>query len=76
MMYRMPATSVYGVEPGTTALHQRQRHNTIIVYHFVSHELIEAVAECRNEDQADMLNTLVRGRRLRDISDLPIDLAT
>jgi len=29
-----------------------------------------------NEDQMDMLRVLVEGRRLRDISDLPFDLAT
>jgi hypothetical protein len=29
-----------------------------------------------NEDQLDMLNMLIEGRRLRDISDLPFDLAT
>jgi len=26
------------------------------------------------EDQKEMLNTLIEGRRLRDISDLPFDL--
>ncbi len=45
------------------------------VYHFALPELQEAVAEPGNEDQEDMLRTLVRGRRLRDISDLPFDLA-
>jgi hypothetical protein len=38
-------------------------------------ELQQATLDCGNEDQADMLNTLVQGRRLRDISDLPFDLA-
>jgi hypothetical protein len=45
------------------------------VYHFALHELEGAIAETENEDQGDMLNTLVEGRRLRDISDLPFDLA-
>src|SRR2546425_3525397 len=45
-------------------------------YHGALHELQESVEEISNEDQADMLNTLVKGRRLRDISDLPFDLAT
>jgi hypothetical protein len=45
-------------------------------YHGALHELLEAVEETHNEDQRDMLKTLVQGRRLRDISDLPLDLAT
>jgi len=45
------------------------------VYHFALHELQQAILETGNEDQLDMLNTLVAGRRLRDISDLPFDLA-
>ena len=45
------------------------------VYHFALPELTEAIHEVDNEDQMDMLSTLVEGRRLRDISDLPFDLA-
>lgn len=45
------------------------------VYHFALHELKQAVEQTQNEDQLDMLNILLRGRRLRDISDLPFDLA-
>lgn len=45
------------------------------VYHFALPELIRAIVELDNQDQLDMLNTLVNGRRLRDISDLPLDLA-
>ena len=33
----------------------------------------EAVAD--NDSDSDLLDTLVSGRRLRDISDLPFDLA-
>lgn len=44
-------------------------------YHFALPELMEAIREIDNEDQMDMLKTLVEGRRLRDISDLPFDLA-
>ena len=46
------------------------------VYHGALRELREAVEEIKNEDQKDMLDTLVQGRRLRDISDLAFDLAT
>jgi len=45
------------------------------VYHLALYELQSAIEEIANEDQMDMLNTLVQGRRLRDISDLPFDLA-
>jgi len=44
-------------------------------YHAALQELEESVEGIKNEDQADMLRTLVGGRRLRDISDLPFDLA-
>lgn len=46
------------------------------VYHFALSELKEAILETGNEDQMDMLQMLIEGRRLRDISDLPFDLAT
>jgi hypothetical protein len=45
------------------------------VYHFALHEMKEAIIETDNADQMDMLDTLIVGRRLRDISDLPFDLA-
>jgi len=43
------------------------------VYHMALHELEIAVKN--NEDQQEMLRTLIAGKRLRDISDLPFDLA-
>ena len=46
------------------------------VYHFALPEMKEAVLEIGNEDHGEMLNMLIEGRRLRDISDLPFDLAT
>lgn len=45
------------------------------VYHFALNELKQAVKDCDNQDQEDMLMTLISGNRLRDISDLPFDLA-
>ncbi len=45
------------------------------VYHFALPELIVALQELGNADQQDMLGTLLSGRRLRDIADLPFDLA-
>ena len=46
------------------------------VYHFALPELRDSIEELGNEDQLDMLTILIEGRRLRDISDLPFDLAT
>ena len=45
------------------------------VYHFALYELIRAVNEVGSEDAIEMLETLVQGKRLKDISDLPLDLA-
>lgn len=45
------------------------------VYHFALNELIEAVQQLKNEDQKDILDNMVDGKRLRDISDLPFDIA-
>ena len=44
------------------------------IYHFALSELMAAAQG--SDSDADLLNTLVAGRRLRDISDLPFDLAT
>lgn len=46
-----------------------------MVYHFALPELIEAVDACGNDEAVAMLDTLIRGERLRDIADLPLDLA-
>ena len=48
------------------------------VYHFALYELIAAVREygkTGREDIVEQLETLVEGKRLKDISDLPLDLA-
>lgn len=45
------------------------------VYHFALNELVEAVNETGAEDAAEMLRILITGKRLKDISDLPLDLA-
>jgi hypothetical protein len=45
------------------------------VYHFALPELREAIVEVNNEDQLELLDSFIEGRRLRDISDLPFDLA-
>lgn len=45
------------------------------VYHFALYELVRAVKEVGSEDAVEILETLVKGKRLKDISDLPLDLA-
>ncbi|EMQ7415342.1 restriction endonuclease, partial [Escherichia coli] len=45
------------------------------VYHFALYELISAVEILGLSDAADMLSVMVNGKRLKDISDLPLDLA-
>ena len=45
------------------------------VYHFALPELHKATRVLSNEAVTDTLNLMVKGKRLRDISDLPFDLA-
>lgn len=43
-------------------------------YHVCLHELEETCRDLGLEDQVDMLQVMIEGNRLRDISDLPLDL--
>ncbi|MBS3965603.1 MAG: NgoMIV family type II restriction endonuclease [Methylomonas sp.] len=45
------------------------------VYHFALYELQETVMALGMDDAADLLAVMVNGNRLKDISDLPLDLA-
>ena len=45
------------------------------VYHFALPELIRSVEELGAEDAKEMLKILIDGKRLKDISDLPLDLS-
>lgn len=45
------------------------------VYHFALYELREALIEMDADDTLDLLDSMVDGKRLKDISDLPLDLA-
>lgn len=45
------------------------------VYHFALPELVDVVSRLQAEDAKEMLDILIKGKRLKDISDLPIDLA-
>lgn len=45
------------------------------LYHFALYELVDAVNEIGAEDALETLKVLIEGKRLKDISDLPLDLA-
>lgn len=45
------------------------------VYHFALPELISTVEELGAEDTMHLVNIMVEGKRLKDIADLPLDLA-
>ena len=45
------------------------------VYHFALYELQETVKKLGMDDAVDLLAVMVNGDRLKDISDLPLDLA-
>jgi hypothetical protein len=45
------------------------------VYHFALYELQQTLETLKMDDAADMLAIMVNGKRLKDISDLPLDLA-
>lgn len=45
------------------------------LYHFALYELVRAIETTGTEDAKEMLSILIEGKRLKDISDLPIDLA-
>jgi hypothetical protein len=44
------------------------------VYHIALHELINTIKTTDRDDSYEMINTMVNGKRLKDISDLPLDL--
>jgi len=45
------------------------------VYHFALPELFDIAKECGYADSEEALKIMVNGKRLKDISDLPLDLA-
>ena len=46
------------------------------VYHFALPEMVEALNNLEYPDAQEMVKIMIDGRRLRDIADLPLDLAT
>ena len=45
------------------------------VYHFALPELIESIEALGNDEATSMLNIMIEGRHLKDIADLPLDMA-
>ncbi len=46
------------------------------VYHFALNELIDVCQSFSGgQDQFELLETMIQGNRLRDVTDLPFDLA-
>jgi hypothetical protein len=45
------------------------------VYHFALPELVDAVLADGGGDTGELLDTMIQGNRLKDIADLPLDLA-
>ena len=45
------------------------------MYHFALYELIESVKATGAEDSIEMLDVLISGKRIKEISDLPMDLS-
>lgn len=43
------------------------------VYHFALHELVEVLSE-QDRETLELVETMIDGKRLKDISDLPLDL--
>lgn len=74
---RTPHITVVTAEPAPSRLASLALGTGDIdaVYHFALPELIDGVADTRNDEAIEMLRVLVDGKRLKDISDLPLDLA-
>lgn len=45
------------------------------VYHFALYELVKAVEDDGNDEAMNLITMMIKGKRLKDISDLPLDLA-
>ena len=74
---RLPHIAVVTAEPTPSRLASIALGTGDIdcVYHFALYELKRTVSELGMHDAADLLAVMVDGKRLKDISDLPLDLA-
>lgn len=74
---RVPHIAVVTAEPlpGRLASLALGTGDIDCVYHFALEELQNAVETAGSDDSKELLSTMVEGKRLKDISDLPLDLA-
>ena len=74
---RLPHIAVVTAEPTPSRLSSLALGTGDIdcVYHVALPELRDAVKKHGNDDNVESLETMIEGRRLKDISDLPLDLA-
>lgn len=74
---RLPHVAVVTGEPTPTRISSLALGTGDIdcVYHFALPELIEAVGTYGADDANELLQMMITGKRLKDISDLPFDLA-
>ena len=75
---RLPHIAVITAEPLPTRVASLALGTGDIdcVYHFALYELRHALIDQKRDETLDLLDTMVEGKRLRDISDLPLDLVT
>lgn len=73
---RLPHIAVITAEPtpGRIASLALGTGDIDCVYHFALDELRSTLEEQKREETAELLETMIQGKRLRDISDLPLDL--
>lgn len=74
---RLPHIAVVTAEPSPSRLASLALGTGDIdcLYHFALPELIEAVVRSDNDEAYTLMTAMVDGKRLRDIADLPLDLA-
>ncbi|MEL6170386.1 MAG: NgoMIV family type II restriction endonuclease [Pseudomonadota bacterium] len=75
---RLPHIAVITAEPmpGRVASLALGTGDIDCVYHFALYELRKALVDQEREETLEILDTMIEGKRLRDISDLPLDLVT
>lgn len=73
---RTPHISVVTAEPSPSRIASLAlgTGDMDVIYHFALPELVGAVAALNNDEAASLLDVLITGDRLKDISDLPLDL--
>ena len=71
----IPSSPTYGMATHGAEAILASRKAMPIEGNFALYELVEAVNATKDEAAIELLNTLISGKRLKDISDLPLDLA-